>query len=84
MYAGAEPVVHLVQKKPDEKQLGPGTGELDHVALGANDLKAMRALLTERAIIFHEAIVPRDGSVQLFVRDPDGVQLELNFLGPDA
>ena len=26
----------------------------------------------------HEAVVPRDGSIQIFVRDPDGIQVELN------
>jgi catechol 2,3-dioxygenase-like lactoylglutathione lyase family enzyme len=84
MYAGAEPVVHLVQKKVDEPALGPGTGELDHVALGAAGLAAMRDDLKRHGIAFREAVVPRDGSVQLFVPDPDGVTLELNFSGPDS
>jgi len=84
MYAGPEPVVHLVQKEAGETTRGPDTGELDHVALGAEKLAAMRTLLSQRGIAFHERVVPRDGSVQLFVRDPDGVQLELNFTGPDA
>jgi catechol 2,3-dioxygenase-like lactoylglutathione lyase family enzyme len=83
MYAGDEPIVHLVQKKPDEPVLGPGTGALDHVALGAVNLAAMREELNRRGIGFREAVVPRDGSVQLFVADPDGVTLELNFPGPD-
>jgi catechol 2,3-dioxygenase-like lactoylglutathione lyase family enzyme len=84
MYAGAEPVVHLVQKKPGEATQGPGTGELDHIALGAAGLTAMREDLKNHGIAFREAIVPRDGSVQLFVPDPDGVTLELNFSGPDG
>ena len=80
MYGGGTPIVHLVQKKPGEKTLGPGTGDMDHVALGAEKLDAMRATLTGAGIAFQEAIVPRDGSVQLFISDPDGVPLELNFL----
>jgi catechol 2,3-dioxygenase-like lactoylglutathione lyase family enzyme len=84
MYAGAEPVVHLVQKKVGEAVLGPGTGELDHVALGAAGLATMRAELNRHGIAFREAVVPRDGSVQLFVPDPDGVTLELNFSGPNG
>lgn len=84
MYAGAEPVVHLVQKKPGESVLGPGTGELDHVALAAVDLASMRDGLNRHGIAFRETTVPRDGSVQLFVSDPDGVTLELNFSGPNG
>ena len=84
MYAGAEPIVHLVQKTPDEPVLGPGTGDLDHVALGAVNLSAMREALHRHGIAFREAVVPRDGSVQLFVPDPDGVTLELNFASPDS
>jgi catechol 2,3-dioxygenase-like lactoylglutathione lyase family enzyme len=80
LYVGDVPIVHLVQKKPEEKQLGPGTGELDHIALGGEDLDAMRATLKSHGIAFREAIVPRDNTVQVFVTDPDGIQLELNFL----
>ena len=84
MYAGTEPVVHLVRKEPHESRRGPGTGELDHVALGAENLAAIRDLLNQRGIAYREQIVPRDGSVQLFVSDPDGVLLELNFGSPAA
>ncbi|HUO03321.1 MAG TPA: VOC family protein [Rhizomicrobium sp.] len=79
MYLGKEPVVHLVEKKPDEPVRGPGTGELDHVAFGADDIEAVRTRLRQENIPFREAVVPRDQSVQIFVQDPDGVQLELNF-----
>jgi catechol 2,3-dioxygenase-like lactoylglutathione lyase family enzyme len=79
MYLNNDPVVHLVQKKQGELNQGPGTGDLDHVAFAADDLEAFRARLHERNIPFREVTVPSDKSVQLFVRDPDGVQLELNF-----
>lgn len=79
MYLNNEPVVHLVQKKPGEQIQGPGTGELDHVAFAADDLETFRAHLHQSSIPFREAIVPRDKSVQLFIKDPDGIQLELNF-----
>ena len=89
MYAGGAPVVHLVQIKSGEKVLGPGPGDmnhvgLNHVALGAEQLDAMRATLVHQGIAFQEAIVPRDGSVQLFLSDPDGVPLELNFPSPQS
>jgi catechol 2,3-dioxygenase-like lactoylglutathione lyase family enzyme len=79
LYLGSDPVVHLVQKRPDEKKRGPGTGELDHVAFAAQGLQDMRDLLNLHGIEFREAFVARDNVVQLFLQDPDGVQLELNF-----
>ena len=79
LYADEEPVVHLVQKPPGEASLGPGTGELDHVAFEGKDLASTRETLRSRQYAFRETIVPRDNVTQLFVSDPDGVMLELNF-----
>jgi catechol 2,3-dioxygenase-like lactoylglutathione lyase family enzyme len=84
LYLGAEPIVHLVQKPADEPILGPGTGDLDHIAFAGHELAAFKAVLTAAAISFREAVVPRDQTIQIFVLDPDGVQLELNFPDPGA
>lgn len=79
LYAGDEPVVHLVQRPAEERKKGPGTGDLDHVALEGADLEGMRRVLRQRGYSFREAVVPRDNVTQVFVADPDGVTLELNF-----
>lgn len=79
LYAGDEAVVHLVQKPAGEAKQGPGTGELDHVAFEGLDLAATRSALKARNYPYREAVVPRDNVTQLFVADPDGVLLELNF-----
>ena len=79
MYAGNEPIVHLVQKPGDETPNTPGTGSLDHVAFQANDLEGMRRTLKDNGIEFREQLVPRDNVVQVFVRDPEGFPLEMNF-----
>jgi catechol 2,3-dioxygenase-like lactoylglutathione lyase family enzyme len=78
MYLGDHPVLHLVQRKDGEAAL-EGSGNLDHVAFHATDLEGTRRLLTEAGLAFREAVVPRDNTVQIFVRDPDGIQVELNF-----
>jgi catechol 2,3-dioxygenase-like lactoylglutathione lyase family enzyme len=83
LYADEEPVVHLVQKPPGEKQLGRGTGDLDHVAFEGLDLATTRETLRAGHYDFRETLVPRDNVIQLFVSDPDGIMLELNF-APDA
>lgn len=71
--------MHLVQKPDGEAPRGGHTGELDHIGLEADDLEAARARLSEAGIEYRETFVPRDGAVQIFVVDPDGVKLELNF-----
>jgi catechol 2,3-dioxygenase-like lactoylglutathione lyase family enzyme len=79
LYFGGVPIVHLVQKVAGEPKRGPGTGEIDHIAFEGSDLPAMRESLNSRGIAFREALVPRDQVVQVFVHDPDGIQIELNF-----
>ena len=78
LYLGAEPIVHLVQRTPGESSTA-GAGALDHVAFQARDLDGMKQRLNDAAVPFREAVVPRDGSVQLFIHDPDGLKIELNF-----
>ena len=78
LYLGDRPVVHLVQRGPDETG-GPGGGRLDHVAFHGVDLEGTRRALRAADIPFREAVVPRDNTVQIFVFDPDGLKIELNF-----
>ena len=42
----------------------------------------MKAALAERGIRYEERVVPRDGQIQLFLKDPNGVSVELNY--PDS
>ena len=78
LYLGAQPVVHLVERLPGAASM-QGNGAIDHVAFHATDLESVRRVLQEEGLSFREAVIPRDSSVQLFVHDPDGVKVELNF-----
>lgn len=78
LYLGDQAVVHLVQRGPDEP-VDPGSGNLDHVAFRGVDLDGTRQALHAAGIPFREAVVPRDKTMQIFVHDPDGIKLELNF-----
>ena len=78
LYLGDVPVVHLVQLAADDRR-ETGSGRLDHVAFHGVDIEATRQTLTAAGIPFREAVVPRDGTVQIFIHDPDGLKLELNF-----
>jgi catechol 2,3-dioxygenase-like lactoylglutathione lyase family enzyme len=78
LYLGNQPVLHLVQRKDGEAH-HDHTGNVDHVAFRAVDVEGTRRALAEAGVAFREAIVPRDNTIQIFVRDPDGVTVELNF-----
>ncbi len=77
LYVGERPVVHLVGGRDGD---GPEpTGSFDHFALEAEDYDAMAARLENLGLDFERADVPGAPVRQLFVRDPDGVKVELNF-----
>jgi len=86
LYLGGIPVVHLVDASDKGSAWGgePGaaqgdTGAFDHVAFKGDDFAAMRAQLVERGVAFRERVVPGGALSQIFVRDPDGVLVEINF-----
>jgi len=78
LYLGGQPVVHLVQR-PDDWPGSASTGAIDHIAFHGVDYEHTRTTLNGLGIAYREAVIPRDGTRQLFVYDPDGVKLELNF-----
>jgi catechol 2,3-dioxygenase-like lactoylglutathione lyase family enzyme len=59
---------------------GPGeTGAFDHIAFHGQDFDAMRASLVAANVSFRERVVPGGRLKQLFVPDPEGVLVEINF-----
>ncbi len=83
LYCGGQPTVHLIGKgraADAGRQTDPGpTGLLDHVAFSCTGLEKMRANLQQRGIAHEEKVIPRDRQTQIFLYDPDGVAVELNF-----
>ena len=57
------------------------TGALHHVALDCSDRAAMVARLERLGLDYGTNDVPHAGVRQLFVTEPNGVLLELNFRG---
>jgi catechol 2,3-dioxygenase-like lactoylglutathione lyase family enzyme len=56
-----------------------GTGVIDHIAFECEDYDAMRAKLEARGLVYTSSDIPSINLRQLFVNDPNGVTLELNF-----
>jgi catechol 2,3-dioxygenase-like lactoylglutathione lyase family enzyme len=82
------PVIHLVEASDSAGAWGrdivipkaeDGTGSFDHVAFRGGDLQAMRAKLQKAGVTFKERVVPGGRLSQLFVRDPEGELVEINF-----
>lgn len=64
----------------DRDEASPaGTGAIDHVAFFATGLAEMRARLDRLGVTRRERSVPGLGLRQLFVDDPNGVVVELNY-----
>jgi catechol 2,3-dioxygenase-like lactoylglutathione lyase family enzyme len=78
LYCGDTAVVHLLGTGAARSGAAT-TGRLDHIAFTATGLAAMKARLGERHIPFTERSVPDLDLHQLFLLDPEGVQIELNF-----
>lgn len=93
LYSGERAVVHVVGIDPDNPAgliayLGDkagagtgaeGTGTIDHVAFFASDLDGMLKRLRARNVGFRERAIPTMSLHQLFLEDPNGVTIELNY-----
>jgi catechol 2,3-dioxygenase-like lactoylglutathione lyase family enzyme len=67
----------------DQKSLH-GSGAVDHVAFFATGLGEMRAKLTRLGVVSRERTVPGLGLHQVFVDDPNGIVIELNYPAAEA
>jgi len=84
LYAGGQPILHLSEARPGEP---PGTGAVstfDHAAFSCCGRTDFERKLTGLGIAFTTARVPGTTQVQLFIRDPAGNGVELNFATEDA
>ena len=55
-----------------------GTGPVDHIAFNAMDLAGVKARLSAHNIDYSINEVPNAGLTQLFLKDPNGVKVEIN------
>lgn len=96
LYVDGKAVVHLVGIDPDdpsglEDYLGPvaldeldGSGAVDHIAFRAGDAAGLMARMRGMDVAFRERKVPNMDLFQIFVEDPNGITVELNYWGEDG
>lgn len=77
LYAGERDVLHLTIDPSIERMHGDGW--LDHIAFSALDLDATIARLDAAGVAYERDDVPSLDQVQLFLTDPAGIGVELNF-----
>jgi catechol 2,3-dioxygenase-like lactoylglutathione lyase family enzyme len=95
LYIGEKDVLHLTVGGADvseqrlrylgqQSQATHGSGVVDHVAFRATGLEEMISHLQALGIAFRERQVDDQGLYQLFLMDPNGVKVELNFAAAEA
>ena len=78
LYCGEEPVVHLVGV--DEQPEKPGKlPQLEHFAFSAKGLEEFVGRLQSDKVRYEARKVPRSGSVQVNIWDPDGNHIHVDF-----
>lgn len=82
LYAGNRPVVHLVESAPGDVAAQPGGDVIDHVAFDCSDYDAMCRHLDAAGVDYRSRQVPETGARQIFLSDPAGVGVELQFAPP--
>jgi catechol 2,3-dioxygenase-like lactoylglutathione lyase family enzyme len=79
LYVGDRDVVHLVEVG---EAASPSAGSaLDHFAFDIADYDAVLERVRGTGLSFREAATPGTSVRQIFLRDPNGVSIELNWKG---
>jgi catechol 2,3-dioxygenase-like lactoylglutathione lyase family enzyme len=79
LYSASHPVLHLNDISQTDKQQRPDSGVIDHVAFSSRGFEAMKQHLTSKAVPYRVNQVPNSARWQIFLHDPNNVEIELNF-----
>lgn len=79
IYSEGRPVVHLVDIAPTDEPQKPDSGVVHHIAFVSTGFDAMKQHLEGKGVWFDTREVPGGDTWQIFVRDPNGVMIELNY-----
>lgn len=84
LYGGGAALVHLMLPRSgsvadDGSVSATGSGVIDHLAFTCTNLEAMQTSLKQAGVEYRQHDAREVGLVQLFVTDPAGIRVELNF-----
>ena len=96
LYTDSTAVIHLIGVDPDDpsglqRYVGgeissealQGSGAFDHIAFRANDPSILIERLKKTDYAYRERQVPNMNLFQIFVEDPNGITIELNYRGEE-
>jgi len=78
LYIGDKDVIHLITPKEGDGR-SSRKSSFDHVAFKTNDYESVLKKLNALNIPFEEKSIPGMAAYQIFLRDPAGNRVELNF-----
>lgn len=84
LYAGGYPILHLSEAGPGEVRPEQPLGTFDHAAFRCTGRAQLEQQLKRRGIAYRVAVVPATQQVQVFLSDPAGNGVELNFEHQDS
>jgi catechol 2,3-dioxygenase-like lactoylglutathione lyase family enzyme len=94
IYAGDVACIHVAERASYEQTsrtaANPadpndhGSGSVDHIAFAATDYDALVQSFTRHGVKYRATQVPGRPLRQLFVFDPDGIQIEINIRSQPA
>lgn len=79
LYSEGKPVVHLVDISPTSEPQKPDSGVVHHIAFASRNFEGMKQRLESKGFAFRAREVPGGALWQIFVSDPNGVMIELNY-----
>ena len=89
LYLGDTPCIHVAEWQSYAEytskvgipisQRAASTGSVDHIAFNGTGFEEVRDRLVARGLAFSENSVEDIGLRQMFLRDPNGVPIEINF-----
>jgi len=77
LYAGERALVHLTER--DRETSVSSTSAFDHCALSCSGMESAVDRLKRHSVAYTIKQVPGSGDAQIFLKDPGGLELELNF-----
>lgn len=79
LYSAGHPVLHLNDISQTDREQRPDSGVIDHVAFGSRGFEAMKQRLGGKGVPYRVNLVPNSTRCQIFLRDPNNVEIELNY-----
>ena len=79
LYSDGHPVLHINDISGTDREQRPDSGVIDHVAFGSRGFEATKKHLAGKGIQHRVNQVPNSTRCQIFLRDPNNVEIELNY-----